>query len=152
MRTRDDALVYQETQSSDKTTKTWDLNYLDPLSALYLEFEATNEATNVNNFISDVITKIEIVDGSTPLYSLTEHELEALHFYKRKRPPVLFPSSWAAGSQRHGVLMMFGRDLWDTEYALDCRPTKIHSLKLLGTWGLSMLLVAQPHLLKALLR
>jgi len=134
MRTRDDALVYQETQSSDKTTKVWDLNYLDPLSALYLEFEATNEATNVNNFISDIITKIEIVEGSTPLYSLTEQELEALHFYKRKKPPVLFPSSWAAGTQRHGVLMMFGRNLWDTEYALDCKAYKNPQLKI--TWDL----------------
>ena len=135
MRTRDDALVYQEAQSSDKTSKTWDLKHTDPLSALYLEFEAVNGTTsNEDNFISDVITKVEIVDGSKPLISLTQHELEALHFYKRKRAPVLFPSEWGGGTQRHGALLMFGRDLWDTEFALDCKAYK--NLQLKVSWDL----------------
>ena len=135
MRTRDDAIVYQETQSSDKSSKTFDLKYTDPLSALYLEFEAVNGTTsNEDNFISDIITKVEIVDGAKPLVSLTQHELEALHFYKRKHAPVLFPSEWASGTQRHGALLMFGRDLWDTEFALDCKKYKNPQLKI--TWDL----------------
>lgn len=135
MRTRDDAIVYQETQSSDKSSKTWDLNYTDPLSALYLEIEAVNGTTsNEDNFISDVITKVEVVDGSKPLISLTQHELEALHFYKRKKAPVLFPSEWASGTQRHGALLMFGRDLWDPDFALDCKMYKNPQLKI--SWDL----------------
>ena len=137
MRTRDDALVYQETQSSDKTSKTFDLKYTDPLSALYLEFEATNGTTsNEDNFISDVITKIEIVDGGKPLYELPMNLLEALHFYKRKQAPVLFPSEWGSGSQRHGVLMMFGRALWDTDYAFNPKSYKNPQLKV--SWDLGV--------------
>lgn len=128
-------LVYQEAQSSDKSSKTWDLKHTDPLSALYLEFEAVNGTTsNEDNFISDIITKIEVVDGSKPLVSLTQHELEALHFYKKKQSPVLFPSEWASGTQRHGALLMFGRDLWDTEFALDLKAYKNPQLKV--SWDL----------------
>ncbi len=135
MRTRDDVIVYQEAQSSDKTSKSWDLKQVDPLSALYLEFEAVNGTTsNEDNFISDVITKVEIVDGSKPLVSLTQHELEALHFYKKKRSPVLFPSETGSGTQRHGVLLMFGRDLWDLDYALNAKMYKNPQLKV--SWDL----------------
>ena len=135
MRTRDDVLVYQEVQTSDKSSKVWDLKHRDPLSALYLEFEATNGTTsNEDNFISDVIAKVEIVDGSRPLVSLTQHELEALHFYKRRKVPVLFPSEWPSGVQRHGALLMFGRDLWDQMYALDLTRYKNPQLKV--TWDL----------------
>lgn len=135
MRVRQDEIVYQETQSSDKTSKTWDLKYKDPISALYLEFEATNGTTsNKGNFISDVITKVEIVEGSTPLYSLSQIELEALAFYKMKQAPVLFPSEHASGQQRHGVHLLFGRYLNDKMFAFD--PTRYNNPQLKITWDL----------------
>ena len=135
MRTREHEIVYQETQSSDKTSKTWDLKYTDPITAIYLEFEATNGTTsNKGNFISDIITKVEIVKGSKPLYSLSQIELEALAFYKTKRAPVLFPSEHASGIQRHGVYMLFGRYLRDKLYAFDCTRYKNPQLKI--TWDL----------------
>ena len=135
MRQRDDVLVYKETQASDKTSKTWDLKYTDPLSALYLEFWAVNGSTsNKGNFISDIITNVEIVDGSKPLFQLTQAELEALNFYKTKRAPVLFPSEHPSGTQRHGVNLLFGRKLWDPQFAFDC--TKYSNPQLKITWDL----------------
>lgn len=135
MRTREHEIVYQETQSSDKTSKTWDLKYTDPITAIYLEFEAVNGTTsNKGNFISDIITKVEIVEGSKPLYSLTQAELEALFFYKTKRAPVLFPSEHGSGIQRHGVHILFGRYLRDKLYAFDCTRYKNPQLKI--TWDL----------------
>ena len=136
MKTRDHVLVYQETQSSDASTKTIDLDLVDPVSALYLEFEAVNGTTsNEDNFISDVVTKIEIVDGSEVLTSLRMNQLEALHFYKMGKVPVLFPSEWAGGTQRHGAYLLFGRKLWDTEYAIDFLKFKNPQLKI--TWNLA---------------
>ncbi len=135
MRTRDDALVYQETQTSDKTSKTWDLKYTDPISALYLEFDCVNGTTsNKGNFISDIITKVEIVDGGKPLYELPLDLLEALHFYKTKKMPPLFPSEWPSGNNRHGVMMMFGRKLWDTDFAFNPQSYKNPQLKI--SWDL----------------
>ena len=136
MRTRDSVLLYRETQSSDASTKTIDLDLVDPVTALYLEFEAVNGTTsNLNNFLSDVVTKIEIVDGSEVLYSLTLAELEALHFYKTGKTPVMFPSEWASGTNRHGCYLLFGRKLNDLLYAMDF--TKFRNPQLKITWNLA---------------
>jgi len=136
MRTRDAVLLYQETQSSDASTKTIDLDLVDPVSAIYIEAEATNGTdSNEDNWISDVITKIEVVDGSEVLASLTGHELEAMHFYKLGRQPVLYPSEWASGTQRHGAYLLFGRELWDRLFAINF--TVFHNPQLKITWNLA---------------
>jgi len=136
MRPRDGVLVYKETQSSDASTKTIDLDLVDPVTALYFEFEAVNGTTvNEDNFISDVVTKIEIVDGSEVLASLNQFELEALHFYKLGKQPTLYPSEWASGTQRHGAFLLFGRRLYDPEYAIDFSRFRNPQLKI--TWNLA---------------
>lgn len=119
MKTRDGIIDYQKTLD-DAGTLTKDISLRDPVSAFYLEFEATNETTsNKGNYISDIITKVEIVDGSEVLYSLNMFQLEALHFYKTGKTPVMFPSEWASGQQRHGVYLLFGKHLYDMDYAMD---------------------------------
>ncbi len=136
MRPRDSVLLYRETQSSDASTKTIDLDLVDPVSALFFEFDCVNGTTsNKGNYISDIITKIEIVDGSEVLYSLTQAELEALYFYKTGRAPGIFPSEHGSGNQRHGVYLLFGRKLWDTLYAMDF--TKFRNPQLKITWNLA---------------
>ena len=130
MKTRDAVIEYQKTLD-DAGTLIKDLDLVDPVSALYLEFEATNGTTsNKGNFISDVITKIEITDGSEVLYSLSLAQLEALYFYKTRKTPVLFPSEWASGKQRHGVYLLFGRYLWDPTYGMDFRRYTNPQLKI----------------------
>lgn len=119
MRTRDAVIHYQKTLD-DTGTLTEDLDLTDPVSALELEFQGTNgSVNNEDNFISDVITKVELVDGSDVLYSLSQSQLEALHFYKTGKTPTLFPSEWAGGTQRHACLLLFGRKLWDPQYGID---------------------------------
>ncbi len=119
MRTRDAVIEYRK-PLDDAGTLTKDITLRDPVSALVLEFDATNGSTsNKGAYISDVITKIEIIDGSTVLYSVNLSELEALYFHKTGRTPVLFPSEHANGSQRHAVHLLFGRRLWDQAYAMD---------------------------------
>lgn len=130
MRYRDSVIEYQKTLD-DTGTLIKDIDVVDPVTALYLEFQATNEATsNKGNFLSDIITKIELVDGAEALYSVNLTELEALHFYKTGRMPVIFPSEWASGSQRHGCYLLFGRYLGDTEYSMDFTKFKNPQLKI----------------------
>ena len=122
MRIRDGVIEYQKT-ITDTETLTKDINIPDPISAFYIEVECTNGATsNKGNFISDIITKIEVVDGSDVLASLSMAQLEALYFYKTGRMPVMFPSAFASGVQRHGCYLLFGRYLWDPMFCLV--PTK----------------------------
>lgn len=135
MRTRDDVLVYQETQSSDKSSKIWDLKYPDPVSALIFEFQATNAlVSNEDNFIADVVSKVELVDGSNVLMCLTGHELEAQAFYHLKRAPWIHPSEWLSGNQMSYLPLFFGRKLWDPDYALNLKSYKNPQLKI--TWDL----------------
>lgn len=130
MKTRDGVVEYQKTLD-DAGTLTKDMDFVDPVSALYLEFEATNGTTsNEDNFISDVITKVEVVDGSEVLYSLNMSQLEALYFLKTGKIPTLFPSEWPGGNQRHGVLLMFGRYLWDQDYGMDFKRFSNPQLKI----------------------
>lgn len=130
MRTRDAVIEYQKTLD-DAGTLTKDLDLVDPISALYLEFDATNGTTsNKGNWISDVITKVEIVDGSDVLYSVNLSELEALYFYKTKQTPVLFPCEWASGGQRHGCYLLFGRYLWDRDFCINFAKFKNPQIKI----------------------
>jgi len=122
MKTRDAVLEYQDTQK-DTATKTKDIDLKEAVSALEIEVECTNGATsNKGNYISDIVTKVEVVDGSEVLESMNMSQLEALHFYKTGKMPCLFPSEWGGGIQRHNAYLLFGRYLWDRDYAFD--PTK----------------------------
>lgn len=115
-----DAVIEKDKTLDNAGTLTKDMDIVDPVSAIEFEFHATNYSDgNEDNFISDVITKIEIVDGSNVLYSVNLSELEALHFYKLGKTPTLYPSEWLSGTQRHACLLLFGRRLWDPEYAMD---------------------------------
>ena len=118
MKTRDGVLLYQQTET-DTETETIDIDKSDPISAFYIEVDCANGATsNKGNYISDIVTKIEVVDGSDVLASLNQFQLEAMHFYKTGKMPALFPSELASGNQRHGAYLFFGRYLWDPLYAL----------------------------------
>lgn len=129
MKTRDAVLDYQYTAKDTETYKK-DLDLAEPISALELEVECTNGATsNEDNFISDIVTKVEVVDGSEVLESLNMSQLEAIHFYKMKETPCLFPSEWAGGVQRHNALLLFGRYLWDRNYAFNPKAFKNPQLK-----------------------
>ncbi len=118
MKTRDAVLAYQEAQA-DTATFTKDIDSDDPLSALYIEVDCANGATsNKGNYISDIVSKVEVVDGSDVLSSLNMFELEAMYFAKTGKSPFMFPSEWASGNQRHGCHLLFGRYLWDRDFAL----------------------------------
>lgn len=129
MRNRDAVLKYQETMT-DTQVPVIDLDLVDPVSALELEVECANGATsNKGNFISDIVTKIEVVDGGKSYVSVNMSELEALHFYKTGKVPTMFPSEWASGLQRHACPLLFGRYLWDRQYAFNPAAFKNPQLK-----------------------
>ena len=119
MKTRDALLTYQKSEA-DTAVETIDLNFVDPISAINLEVACTNGASgNKGNWISDIVSRVEVVDGSTVLAAVNMYALETLHWLKTGQSPGLYPSEWASDSTRHNATLFFGRHLWDRDYALN---------------------------------
>lgn len=121
MKYRDVELYYQ--QALDNVgTKTKDLKTTEPISAMRFSFFGTNGVTNNrSNFINDVITKLELVDGSDHLISLSMKEAQAIQFRRTGKMPYVRPGEAGGGSQEEQVMIFFGRYLWDPEYWMDLK-------------------------------
>lgn len=121
----------------DSEVITKNLEALEPICAIWIQFTATNGASgNVNNWINDVITKVEVVEGTTELASLSMKELQVLNFFSpNRRHMVLRPSDKKSGDQVEGILLPFGRWLWDKDLAF--RPDQHKSPQLKVTINLA---------------
>ena len=130
MKYRDVELYYQLTLD-DVGTRPLDLKTTDPVSAIRLDFEAKNGGTsNKSNFISDIITKIELTDGSDQLLSINMKEGQAAQFYKTKKMPYIRPEEHADGQNNEQVVIFFGREMWDKEYYMDLTKFSNPQLKI----------------------
>ncbi len=130
MRYRDNEL-YHDLGLDDSGTKIIDLNFNDPLSAISFLFYGTNGGTrNQNNSMHDVVTKIEIVDGSDVLLSASLKELQALHAYQTRVFPYSLNMEGPDQACKDHVTLFFGRWLWDKGYFLDLTKFSNPQLKI----------------------
>lgn len=112
--------LYHEQALDDTGTKIIDLKFKDPLSALGLQFAGVNGGShNKSNWMSDVVTKIEIVDGSDVLVSLSLKQAQALQGYQTKKTPYINFEENASKDGKDECIIHFGRHLWDPDYYLD---------------------------------
>lgn len=122
---------YYQLVLDDVGTKIIDLHPAAPLSAMRLTFVGTNGATYCkDNRINDVITKIEIVDGSDQLLSLSMKEAQALEFRRTGKMPFMRPGEKGSGGQEESCMLLFGRKLWDNDLWLDLTKFKNPQLKI----------------------
>ena len=130
MRYRDTEL-YHEQRLDDTGTEIIDLTFKDPLSAITLQFRATNGATyNKDNHVSDVIQNISIVNGGDVLLSASLKELQAIQAYKDGHTPYISIDERPNQVQRDEVTLCFGRYLLDPEYYLDLKKYSNPQLKI----------------------
>jgi len=130
MKYRDNEL-YHDLGLDDSGTKIIDLNFADPLSAMSFLFYGKNGATsNKKNAMHDIVTKIEIVDGSDVLLSASLKELQALHAYQTGQFPYSLEYETANGDSKDHVTVLFGRWLWDKGYFLDLTKFSNPQLKI----------------------
>lgn len=93
------------------------INVNDMISAISVEYQATNGATScIDHELHDDVSKIELVDGSTVLWSLSLAQARALNFFETKLLPHELCSEGAAGAQEESCVIYFGRFLFDPEY------------------------------------
>jgi hypothetical protein len=130
--------LYFEQSLDDEGTKIIDLHTADPISAIRLNFRGTNgSGSNKDHRLDDVITKIELVDGSDQLLSLSLKELLALQFRRTGRIGRYRPAEGVSQVSDMTGLILFGRYLWDKEYYMDLTKFRNPQLKITSSLAAS---------------
>jgi hypothetical protein len=115
--------------------ETINLDLDDVISELYLKFEANNGATsNKNNPISHNITKIEVVDGSDVLFSMSGLLARSLFAHTNRQLAGEYITGMQADTPIDVIPLRFGRYLYDPDYAFNPKAFRNPQLKI--SWNL----------------
>lgn len=135
MRIRDTVIENDKTLG-DSGTETIDINLTDPITELAIKMKATNYATvdNVDSPIAKCISKIELVDGSDVLFSLSGSLAQASFLYDTGKLPFRALQTAHAYEQHDHFPIRFGRHLYDQEMAFN--PKAFQNPQLKVTWNL----------------
>lgn len=100
-------------------TETVDINVKDPISAILFEYKNTRGSNTSIDHPAGCLSKIELVDGSDVIFSLSGKQLHALDYYDKKQSPDTFLTNASGIMQLLGMSYNFGRKLWDPQLAFD---------------------------------
>lgn len=123
------ATIFPEKTYSADATEIIDLTVRDPVSEMVIRFRPTTGAEAASDgHPTKCISKVELVDGSDVLLSLTGQEIEALDWYSNQVVRTNIIWYLATTAQECALHIPFGRFLYDPVLALD--PTKFDNLQL----------------------
>lgn len=114
------ATLWPRTEYSADKVETIDVDVIDPISRLIVTYEPdnNNDGGAPQGHPAKCISKVELVDGSDVLFSLTGQEIQAVDFYDegKVRPNII---SYLNGLYSEQILNVnFGRWLWDPDLAM----------------------------------
>ncbi len=122
------ATIQAEYSLSTATTETIPINLQDPISRIEILWKPTLVSSAMLAALAVGISKIELVDGSDALHSLSGRQNQALCLYDR-RAPTMNSGVLSGGTQAFCTMGIdFGRFLYDPELAFD--PTKFRNPQL----------------------
>lgn len=98
-------------------TKVIDVDIKNPISRIDIKFKTTKASEGMSAPGPANISKIELVDGSTPLHSLSGYENQALAYYNRPDRCMEHGQHTSTLSEVDLYVIDFGRWLWDPELA-----------------------------------
>jgi len=113
-------------------TKVIDLTLQDVISRICIQVKATNNGTTLTAHPAEIVSQIEIVDGSDVLCSMSAKEALALSYYQTGRTPFVVNNYQDDEMAIFNAEIMFGRFLYDELLALN--PTKFRNLQLKITY------------------
>lgn len=112
-------------------TKVIDLNFPDKVSRIMIKFDAINPASvTIQECAAANIPKVELVDGSNVLFSLTGLQTHALDFLDTGRQYICGGSYVPAWALSTILMINFGRFLFDPQLALDPKKFTNPQLKI----------------------
>jgi len=110
------------------TTKVVDIDLTEKVSAFSIQFRGTNSSSTPTAHPAKMITKVELVDGSDNLGSVSGLEAEAINISDIGKP-IYSERNFISGNISILALdIRFGRWLWDEQLAFD--PTKFKNPQL----------------------
>lgn len=135
MRYRDTYIEKQKTLAQSGT-EIIDITVKQPITELYIELRATNAAIGgpKDSPLARCISKIELVDGSKVLYSLTGQQAMANCCFDMGRFPCRIIQATNSDPMSDTLPIRFGRKFGDVEYAF--LPTNFNNPQLKITWDL----------------
>jgi len=129
------ATLLPEKSQTAAGTETIDLDLNDVISRVEIKVDRLAASNTFAAHPSADITKIELVDGSDVLFSMTGAEAQALNIYDRQCPTMVEGTYISANDiiSRYGI--DFGRKLYDNQLAFD--PNKYNNPQLKVTHALT---------------
>ena len=109
-------------------TKTIDIKSTDVISRIQASVRLTNSSWTPTGHPANVITNLQLVDGSEVLFSMRGVYAQGLSFYSSRKTPFNYINYTDNGLAVAEVPIYFGRYLWDREFALD--PKRYDNLQL----------------------
>jgi hypothetical protein len=111
-------------------TEVIDINVADPISQLVIELKALGHSNTATAHAVACLKKIEIVDGSDVLFSLTGYEADAVDIYHNKGMRSNWNSYLDDNYCDRYIGINFGRRLWDPVLAFDPKKFRNPQLKI----------------------
>lgn len=124
-------------------TKVIDINLQDVVSALIFRIEATVVDTAWLAHLLDCVSKIELVDGSDVLASLSASQMDGLHFLDTGELASLEVEALYDTTVDTYVKMLFGRFMHDPELAFD--PKRFNNPQLRITYDATTVMALATH-------
>lgn len=124
------ATILASESATTATTKDIDIDLEEVISRIQIKFNGTNTDIVPTAQHAKQISKVEIVDGSDVLLSLSGQEIEAKMFYDYKNGPS-YEREFRNDVENYLTLdLLFGRKLWDKSLAFDPKKFKNPQLKI----------------------
>lgn len=112
------------------TTRVIDLDLNDPISRLVVEYKGTNNGSVPTAHGAKMVSKIEIVDGSDTLASVSGLEAQAAAILETGQSPFVEQNYQDDVQNIQAFHIRFGRWLWDKALALDPKRFRNPQLKI----------------------
>jgi hypothetical protein len=124
------ATMLARESASTAATKTIDVDLSDVISRIQIRFEPINNGNVQTAHPAKCVSKIELVDGSDVLMSLSGMEAQALDFYDTKQGREYEMDMRNDMPDQEFFNLNFGRKLWDPLLAFDPKKFKNPQLKI----------------------
>ena len=129
MNYRQTQILAEQTANTAKT-ETIDINVTEVISRIAIRFKSQLVSAGVADHPAANVTKIELVDGSEVLFSLSGKECQAMNYYNNLKAPYNEIIGSVANWLKAVFFLDFGRFLYDPLYAFDPKQFNNPQLKI----------------------